>query len=57
MVPAKRQKVRSVTVNLNSLAPCGLAARGTKLAAKPLEKVEPVPEKEKPAGQGVKGRK
>jgi topoisomerase-4 subunit A len=49
MVPFKRQKVKAVTVNLNSLAPCGLAARGTKLAAKPMENVEQIPEKEKPA--------
>lgn len=57
MVPAKRQKVKSVTVNLNSVPPCGLAARGTKLAAKPLQKVEPVPEKEKPAAAAARGRK
>ena len=57
MVPAKRQKVKTVNANLNSLAPCGLAARGTKLAAKPLQSVEPVPEKEKSAGPGAKGRK
>jgi hypothetical protein len=47
MVPKKRQKVRTVTANLNSLAPSGLAARGAKLASKPLQSVEPVPEKEK----------
>ena len=57
MVPKKRQKVRSVTVNLNSVPPCGLAARGTKLASKPLSGVEPVPEKEKPAAAGRQGRK
>jgi topoisomerase IV subunit A len=57
LVPAKRQKVKVVTVNLNSLAPCGLAARGTKLAAKPLQSVEPVPEKERPARPGMRGRK
>ena len=32
MIPFKRQKVKAVTVNLNSLAPCGLAARGAKLS-------------------------
>jgi hypothetical protein len=48
MVPKKRQKVKAVTVNLNSLAPCGLAARGAKLSAKPLQSVEQIPEKEKP---------
>jgi topoisomerase IV subunit A len=57
MVPAKRQKVKSVTVNLNSVPPCGLSARGTKLAAKPLQNVEPVPEKEKPAAAAARGRK
>jgi topoisomerase-4 subunit A len=44
MVPAKRQKVKSVHVNLNALEPCGLTARGTRLAAKPMERVELLPE-------------
>ena len=52
MVPFKRQKVKSVTVNLNSLGPCGLAARGAKLSAKPLQSVEQIPEKEKPENTG-----
>jgi topoisomerase-4 subunit A len=49
MVPFKRQKVKAVTVNLSSLAPCGLAARGARLSAKPVQSVEQIPEKEKPA--------
>jgi topoisomerase-4 subunit A len=52
MVPFKRQKVKTVTVNLNSLAPCGLAARGAKLSAKPVQSVEQIPEKEKPEKKG-----
>jgi topoisomerase-4 subunit A len=52
MVPFKRQKVKIVTVNLNSLAPCGLAARGAKLSAKPVQSVEQIPEKEKPEKKG-----
>jgi topoisomerase-4 subunit A len=52
MAPAKRQKVRSVIVDLNKLEPCGLGARGTRLSAKPVDRVEPLPEKEKP----VRGR-
>jgi topoisomerase-4 subunit A len=52
MVPFKRQKVKAVTVNLNSLAPCGLAARGTRLSAKPVQSVEQIPEKEKPEKKG-----
>jgi topoisomerase-4 subunit A len=52
MVPFKRQKVKIVTVNLSSLAPCGLAARGAKLSAKPVQSVEQIPEKEKPEKKG-----
>ncbi len=48
MAPAKRQKVKSVSVDLNSIAPCGLAARGTRLTSKPMERVELLPEAEKP---------
>jgi topoisomerase-4 subunit A len=44
MVPFKRQKVKVVTVNLSSLAPCGLAARGARLSAKPVQSVEQVSE-------------
>jgi len=57
MVPFKRQKVKAITVNLNSLAPCGLAARGTRLSAKPVQSVEQIPEKEKPARTGNFGSK
>ncbi len=48
MIPFKRQKVKAVSVNLSSLAPCGLAARGARLSAKPVQNVEQIPEKEKP---------
>ena len=47
------KKVKSLTVDMNKLAPCGLAARGTRLSSRPVERVEPLPEPEKPA----KGRK
>jgi hypothetical protein len=44
MVPAKRQKVKSVVVDLGAVPPCGLSARGTRLTVKPMEKVELMPE-------------
>lgn len=44
MVPAKRQKVKSLALDLGAIPPCGLPARGTRLTAKPLEKVELLPE-------------
>ncbi|HUJ75515.1 MAG TPA: hypothetical protein VL359_11680, partial [bacterium] len=37
MVPAKRQKVKAVTVDLNKVPACGLTARGTKLTSKPVQ--------------------
>ncbi len=43
MVPAKRQKQKSITVDLGKLPPCGLAARGTRLTAKAMERVEQKP--------------
>ncbi len=45
MVPKKRAKVKSVTVDLNKIPPCGLTARGTRLTAKAMERVELMPEK------------
>ncbi|HTP58391.1 MAG TPA: DNA topoisomerase IV subunit A [Spirochaetia bacterium] len=45
MVPAKRQKVRSVNVDLAKIPACGLSARGMKLTAKPIAGAEPVPPK------------
>jgi topoisomerase-4 subunit A len=53
MVPFKRQKVKSVTVDLKTVPACGLTARGLKLSAKPVQRVELLPEKEKSA----KGKK
>ena len=41
----KRAKLRSMTVNLAKLPECGLAARGARLATKPVEKVTLAPEK------------
>ena len=54
MVPVKRAKVKSVTVDLAKVPACGLAARGAKLAAKPVETVALLPEKEKPARTATK---
>ena len=54
MVPFKRQKVKAVTVELGKVPACGLTARGLKLSAKPVLKVELLPEKEKPAKPGKK---
>jgi len=45
MVPAKRQKVKSVNVDLAKIPACGLAARGTKITAKPIAGVEVIPPK------------
>ena len=45
MEPKKRAKLKSVTVDLNKVPACGLTARGTRLTAKALERVELVPEK------------
>jgi topoisomerase-4 subunit A len=47
-VPKKRAKLRSLTVNLAKVPECGLTARGTRLATKPVEKVTLAPEKQKP---------
>jgi topoisomerase IV subunit A len=54
MTPFKRQKVKAITVELGKIPFCGLAARGTKLSTKPVENVELLPEKEKPAKPGKK---
>lgn len=48
MVQVKRQKVKSATFDLNALEPCGLTARGTRISAKPVERIEILPEPEKP---------
>jgi topoisomerase-4 subunit A len=45
MAPAKRQKVKSVNVDLAKIPPCGLSARGVKLASKPISGVELFPGK------------
>jgi topoisomerase-4 subunit A len=45
MVPAKRQKVKSVNVDLAKIPSCGLSARGVKLTAKPIAGVEVIPPK------------
>ncbi len=45
LVPAKRQKVKSVTVDLAKIPPCGLTARGVKLTAKPVQSSELLPPK------------
>jgi topoisomerase-4 subunit A len=42
MVPAKRQKVKSVNVDVAKIPACGLSARGLKLTAKPIQGVEVV---------------
>jgi topoisomerase-4 subunit A len=43
MVPAKRQKVKSVNVDIARIPACGLSARGVKLTTKPIAGVEIVP--------------
>jgi hypothetical protein len=48
MVPAKRQKVKAVTVDLGKVPACGLTARGLKLSQKAVQSVELVPEPERP---------
>jgi len=59
MVPAKRQKVKAVTVDLNKIPACGLTARGTKLTNKPVERAALVGDVGKPgkagAGSGAAG--
>jgi topoisomerase-4 subunit A len=55
MVPVKRQKVRSLTVDLGKIAFCGLAARGLKLSQKAVERAELLPEKEKVDGKAHVG--
>ena len=45
LVPAKRQKVKSVNVDLAKIPACGLTARGVKLTTKPLQGVELLPPK------------
>jgi topoisomerase-4 subunit A len=55
MVPIKRQKVRSLTVDLGKIAFCGLAARGLKLSQKPVERAELLPEKERVDGKARVG--
>jgi topoisomerase-4 subunit A len=46
-VPQKRAKLKTLTVDLAKVPECGLAARGTRLATKPVEKVILAPEKQK----------
>ncbi len=48
MVPAKRQKVKAITVDLGKVPACGLAARGLKLSQKPVQSAELLPEGSKP---------
>jgi topoisomerase-4 subunit A len=48
MVPAKRQKVRAVIVDLAKVPVCGLTARGMKLSHKPVQNAELLPEGTKP---------
>ena len=47
MVPVKRQKIRSITVNLGKIPAGGLTARGLKLSQKAVQSVELLPEKKK----------
>jgi topoisomerase-4 subunit A len=44
-VPTKRAKLKSLVVDLGKVPECGLGARGTRLANKPVEKVSPAPKK------------
>ena len=39
-VPKPRQKIRDVEIDLKLINPCGLAARGTRLYAKPVRRIE-----------------
>lgn len=48
-VPQKRAKLKTITVDLAKVPECGLAARGTRLATKPVAKVTLAPQKAKPA--------
>ncbi len=41
-VPAKRQRLKEVVVDTATIRPCGLAARGTRLHAKPVASVRAV---------------
>lgn len=47
-VPAKRQRVKDARFDPRGLAPCGLAARGTRMGAKPVTKIR----LEKPSDDG-----
>jgi topoisomerase-4 subunit A len=47
-VPKKRSKLKTLTVDLAKVSECGLTARGTRLATKPVQKVTLAPEKPKP---------
>jgi topoisomerase-4 subunit A len=49
IVPARRQKVKAVTVDLGKIPACGLTARGMKLTQKPVQNAEPLPEAAKPS--------
>ena len=51
MVPARRQKVKAVMVDLGKVPACGLAARGTKLTGKPVQNAELMPEGTKPRSE------
>jgi hypothetical protein len=56
MVPVKRQKVKSITVDLGKIPACGLVARGLKLSQKAVHNVELLPEKEKPGKESKKSK-
>jgi len=45
LVPARKQKVKSVNVDLAKIPACGLTARGVKLTAKPVQSAELIPPK------------
>ena len=56
IVPVKRQKVKTVPVDLGKIPACGLSARGLKLSQKPVQSLELLPEKEKPGRDGKKAK-
>ena len=39
-VPKPRQKIKEANINLKLIKPCGLTARGTRLYAKPVRRIE-----------------
>jgi len=56
-VPAKRQRVKAARYDLGELVPTSVSARGTRLAAKPVGRLQHTPRKPAKGASATKGKK